>query len=120
MAGVRQEIDRGGWEKKARLEVDGYIEKVEKGTEVVMDQGLGAVGKTNLPNSSKQTYVDMGQLVVQSLGGQQKAKVILPLTEEELKLGLHRKIVDGFRWLAEWCQMVIKKYPGRVFYPVRA
>jgi len=119
MAGVRQEIDRGGRDERVRLEVDGYMEKVEKRAEVVTDQGSGVAGTNNSQTIPKQTYTDMGQTVVQSLGGQQKPKVILPLTEEELKLGLHRKIIDVFRWMAEWCQLVIKKYPGRVFYPVR-
>lgn len=35
-----------------------------------------------------------------------KAKI--PLTEEQVKEGLHHKIWEGIRWLAEWCMKQFK------------
>lgn len=34
--------------------------------------------------------------------------ITLSLTEEEIKKGLHHKIVDSIRWLAEWCVKIAK------------
>lgn len=35
--------------------------------------------------------------------------ITLPLTEEEIKHGLHHKIIDSVRWLALWCVRMAKK-----------
>lgn len=45
-----------------------------------------------------------------------KPNIILPMDEEEIKKGLHHKIIDSIRWLAEWCKRNILLYPKRVFY----
>ena len=45
-----------------------------------------------------------------------EAEIVLPLTEGEMKTGLKSKVSNSLRWLAEWSVMIIKKYPGRVFY----
>jgi hypothetical protein len=34
--------------------------------------------------------------------------IVLPLSEEEIEEGLHRKVRDSFRWLAEWCLKIVK------------
>jgi hypothetical protein len=56
-----------------------------------------------------------GQVLVTSTAAAQP-KIVLPLTEEEIKRGLHLKVIDSFRWLAEWCQRLIKIFHGRVAY----
>lgn len=43
-------------------------------------------------------------------------KVRLPLDEEEIKKGLHHKIADSVRWLAQWCMRIVGKYKGNVGY----
>lgn len=120
MATVRQELDgrSGYFEEQALREVQGYIEKVEKKPEIVTNQASNA--SSQLMNGQIQTSVsdDMAVVVAQSIQNQGKPKIVLPLTEEELRKGLHHRVIDGVRWLAEWCRMMIKKYPGRVFYPV--
>lgn len=40
--------------------------------------------------------------------------VVLPLTEEEIEEGLHHKVRDSIRWLAEWCLKIIKTAQHRV------
>jgi len=42
--------------------------------------------------------------------------ITLPLTEAEMKRGLHYKIVDSLRWLAEWCQRLVKIAHGKFIY----
>lgn len=70
--------------------VEGYLERIERepGTEPVTD--------------------DTGQVVLTPTGSQQ-VTITLPLTEEEVKHGLHHKIVDAIYWLAKWCVRIIKK-----------
>lgn len=56
-----------------------------------------------------------GQVLVTSPAASQP-KVTLPLTEEEIERGLHLKVINSFRWLAEWCQRLVKMFHGRVVY----
>lgn len=76
---------------KERNELKGYLDAVEheKAREPVQDDSTGQVLLTPQPQSSVQ--------------------VVLPLTEAEIKRGLHHKIVDAMRWLAEWCVRMAKK-----------
>lgn len=34
--------------------------------------------------------------------------IVLPLSEKEIEEGLHHKVRDSIRWLAEWCLKIIK------------
>lgn len=64
-----------------------------------------------------------GQVVLTPSQPQQQQIVTLPLTEEEIKHGLHHKIIDSIRWLAEWCVRMGKKaiiLGVRVVYPKRS
>ncbi len=68
-------------------ETAGYIERVEKQAELkspVMDDSTG-------------------QPLVQS-SAPQKPKIKLPLTDGQINEGLHHKIWESIRWLAEWCK----------------
>lgn len=102
------------FEDQALQEVEGYIERVEKQVETK---------KPGLLKSSQQTVApvqvsdDQGNIVMQAAQGKQdEVKIVLPMDEEEIKKGLHHKVWEAIRWLAEWCVFIIKKYPGRVFY----
>ena len=61
------------------------------------------------------TVVHQGQPVVLPAAPQQ-VEVTLPLDKEEIEKGLHYKLADSFRWLAEWCIRVFEKYRGKVGY----
>lgn len=61
------------------------------------------------------TVVHQGKTVV-SPAAPTQAQVTLPLTSDDLKKGLHRKILESIRWLAEWCLRLVKKYHGKVAY----
>lgn len=82
-------------------EVEGWLEKLEK-------------EDTNLqqPVVNQQT----GQIVLDDTQSQGGFKVVLPLTKDEIEKGLHHKMIDGLRWLAEWCLRLIKMFGNKVAY----
>ena len=102
-------------EEIAAQQVDSYLERVEKKPEI--DPSVSGVVKPSPQGSvqmPQQITDDQGRVVAQAVS--EEPDIDLPLTEGQVKEGLHHKVVDSVRWLAEWCVMVIRKYPGRVFY----
>jgi hypothetical protein len=53
------------------------------------------------------------------IGDDDQGVITLPLTEEEIEEGLHHKVRDSIRWLAEWCVKIAKMAHGRVKYATR-
>jgi hypothetical protein len=113
MPAVGKEIERPltSGETTQPLEQMGYVEKVEKQTET----------QQKVNSSSPQVVkpaltTDMGKIVSAQFAVQTKPKIVLPLDQEGVVDGLHRGVWQSIRWLSEWCVMMIKKYPGRVFY----
>lgn len=87
-------------EIQAQLERKTYLEKVEEKEE------------------PRRLTDDQGQVLLSAKPSTQT--VTLPLSEEEIKHGLHHKIVDSVRWLAAWCVRIAKKAALlgiRVIYP---
>lgn len=83
-------------------EVEGWLEKLEK-----EDSKL------------QQSVTDdkTGQVVLDdSSAPQSNFKVVLPLTKDEVDKGLHHKVLDSVRWLAEWCIRMIKMFHEKVAY----
>lgn len=80
-------------------ELAGYIEKVEKAAEL-----------------TKPVTDDYTNQVLLGSANPQQVTVKLPLTEEEVSEGLHHKVWEGIRWLAEWCVRQVKKFGGMVTY----
>ncbi len=117
---VRTEQEKlPGVREQAVREVDGYIDRVEKQLERRSgDQG----GLRPSPSASPPpatVYDDSGKILMQATQ-QVKPKIILPLAKIEVVRGLNASLFDAFRWAAEMCVYLIKKYPGRVFYPLRS
>jgi hypothetical protein len=99
---------------EAVREVENYVERVEKQMETKKPASLLKPSSTQ--TVAPQVQDDTGNLIMQAAQQQAKANIVLPLDEAEVREGLHHKIWDAVRWLSEWCVMMIKKYPGRVFY----
>lgn len=99
-------------DEMALKEVDGYIEKIEKKAETQSVQ----TGVTQSGHVSPPMVSDTSGKVIMSSKSSAAPKIVLPLDEEEIRQGLHHKMIDAIRWLAEWSVYIIKKYPGRVFY----
>ena len=81
-------------------EIKDYVTKVETAAEISLPQPVTD---------------DTGQVIVDDVAPT-KVKITLPLTEEEMHRGLHYKIADSIRWLAEWCQRLIKIAHGKFIY----
>jgi len=90
-----------------------YTEKVEKQAEI---QPSTTTQPQQLQDQSPDQADDMGKIVSAQFAIQMKQNITLPMSQQEVVEGLHQKIWKGVRWASEWCVMMIKKYPGRVFY----
>lgn len=102
-------------ERLAAVEVEGYIEKIEKRAETKAPTATAptpTAGATQLADDAAKKIIGLAPKL-------QKQTIVLPLDEEGVKRGLHHKVWDAIRWLAEWSIYMIKKYPGRVFYPAK-
>lgn len=106
-------------EELAAKEVEGYIEKIERQAETKAPTSMPTGQPAGPADQAAQTAAAAGQALGLAPKGQ-KQTIILPLDEEGVRRGLHHKIIDGIRWLAEWSIYMIKKYPGRVFYRPKA
>lgn len=102
-------------EEQALEEIQGYIEQTEKKPEIPADisQILQQLPSAQPPLQTPVTD-NNGKVVMQNAA--QQPPIILPLDQAELEKGLHMKVLDSLRWLSEQCVMLIKKYPGRVFF----
>jgi hypothetical protein len=90
-----------------------YVEKVEKQVETQQP------ANTHPQQSQVQKPMaisDMGKIVSAQFAVQTKPKITLPMDQKEITDGLHHRVWESVRWASEWCVMMIKKYPGRVFY----
>lgn len=115
MANQERDIRQLSPEEIAAQQVDGYLERIEKQAEISQDVAhvvkQNPAGQVQMPS---QIVDDAGQVVAQAVNND--PVIDLPLTEAQVRDGLHHKMIDSVRWLAEWSVMIIKKYPGRVFY----
>lgn len=110
MANIKEQETSGRPEDIAIKEVEGYIEAVEKQPELQQTPQLQpAPSQTPTPPAVTDAA---GQVVMQPA----MPSINLPLSEPEVREGLHHPVVEAFRWLSEFCVYLIKKYPGRVFY----
>ena len=114
MSHVGKELERqhNVSDELAIKEVENYVERVERQTERYVPAPNDASTQTSQQQPSIQTQPKQaGDSAVVS-----RPQITLPLGQEAILFGLKRRVTDGFRWAAEWCVMMIKKYPGRVFY----
>src|SRR3989304_6169245 len=98
----------------AAQEVEGYIERIEKQAETKPPTQVTA-GQPAVTMSA----ADAAKKAMAVGPKAQKQQIVLPLDVDGVRRGLHHKVWDAIRWLAEWGVYMIKKYPGRVFYPAR-
>ncbi len=95
-------------------EVENYVEKVEGSTERTMSDNQNQQTQSN--QSQQQNQVMLNSVAGSSTIKQDTKKIVLPIDEPVMYFGLRSSPSVGIKWLAEWCLMMIKKYPGRVFY----
>ena len=82
-------------------EVEGWLEKLEKEDSRLQQPVTDDKGKIILDDAAKQ---------------KKGFKVVLPLTKDEVDKGLHHKVIDSIRCVAEWCIRMIKMFGSKVSY----
>lgn len=102
-------------EQEALQQVEAYIDRVEKKTE--LDPAVAQVVQQAPSTTPTPPPVadEKGQVLMEP-SEPKPQKITLPLSQEQVTEGMHHKVMDSLRWMSEWCVMIIKKYPGRVFY----
>lgn len=85
-------------------EVESWLEKLEK-EDSQLQQPIVDPGASNGDDKVVLNNIEPSEF-----------KVILPLTKDEVEIGLHHKVMDSIRWLAEWCIKTIKMFHGKVAY----
>lgn len=61
---------------------------------------------------------DNGQVIV-SNPQPSSVTIKLPLTDEEMQLALHLKVINSLRWLGEWTKRLVKMMGGKFTYQVK-
>lgn len=112
--GKEQEIKNSS-DELAVKEVESYVERIEKQAEVKPPVTTGQAAAPS-PTTAADDAAKKALGLAPKLP---KSKIMLPLSEEQIRRGLHHKVIEAIRWLAEWSIYIIKKYPGRVFYPTK-
>ncbi|EKD53024.1 MAG: hypothetical protein ACD_61C00181G0003 [uncultured bacterium] len=100
-------------DEMALKEIQGYIDRVEHQAETQQPQ-INQPQQTVSAAQANQAVDHKGMVGTVPVVGAKK--IMLPIDQKELESGLKQNILEGVRWLSEWCVMMIKKYPGRVFY----
>lgn len=83
--------------EKLPEEVEGWLEKLERGEDIKLPQPVVSQGQTVVTAAEPDVTED---------------KLVLPMTEESMQKGLTMRLVESARWLAVWCARIIKKFPG--------
>jgi len=94
-------------------EVEDYIDKVEHQTEISQQD---SPTQNQVAVNQQKPMADVAQAATTQAPVMAKQKITLPLDHNAISQGLNAGTSDSVKWLAEWCVMMIKKYPGRVFY----
>lgn len=97
------EVDKAG---EFEPEVESWLEKLEKAEDVGLDKPVkGDDGQVLVANATNTNgLVDDDEVVV------------LPLSFDEVERGMHMKVYESARWLAEWCVRVVKIFGNKVRY----
>lgn len=82
-------------------EVEGWLQKLNQAGDINLKNPITHDGDVLLANTEAQVV---------------KEKLVLPLSETGVQLGLKSKVSDSARWLAEWCVRLVKMIKDGVKY----
>ena len=106
-------LTSGGLQKEQEPFVNsetGTIEEVY--SDIELEPSLEAIGVTK-KSETIQLPSDVARMGVQAVGPTQPVVftgvIKLPLTDDQIIVGLHAQIISSLRWLAEWCLRQLKK-----------
>ena len=84
----------------------------EVGTDIELEPELEALGVSK-HSETIELPPDIARMGVYATGSTQPVitagTVQLPLTDDQIIVGLHAQIISSLRWLAEWCIKQLKK-----------
>ncbi len=86
------------------------------GKEIELPKEVVAAGVTTQP-TTVQLPAAVTQMGVTPVGNSvvtQVPAVALPLTDDQIALGLKQSIVSSWRWLAEWCVRRLKQFHKKI------
>lgn len=102
------------WRAGERESVSSKQHEVKEMEEILENPEIGPEVESHLERIEKDP-AQMQQLAddyVKTVGIKPVAainpKITLPLTDDQIKLGLHHKVWEAIRWLAEWCVRQLK------------
>lgn len=111
-AGVASTPATAGMPKEQEPLPQGEVPLEEISTEVELEPGLEAIG-VEKKSETITLPEDVKKMGVQAVGPSQPVTqttaVPLPLTDDQIVIGLHAQIISSLRWLAEWCIRQLKK-----------
>ena len=87
--------------EKIPEEVEGWLQKLNQAGDIKLQNPVTHDGDILLADTEAQVV---------------KEKLVLPLSQSDVQLGLTAKVNDSARWLAEWCVRLVKMIKDGVKY----
>lgn len=108
MGGKEVEPGGAGFEQSGLRDV--------QGAEIELPKEVAAAGVTQKPTAVQlpQAVTQMGVSAVGTAVIPQAPAAVLPLTDDQIALGLKQSITSSWRWLAEWCIRKLKQLHKKV------
>lgn len=125
---AQPQIVSGGPKEQVEMRPSGGERGTEKPVEAVQEipTSVELEKKPELEGFAEQPGADMDiaggvtddytQTVLLGYDKNGNAAQTLPLSEAQVQEGLHHKVWESIRWLAEWCVRQAKKLHGKVMY----
>ncbi len=84
------------------------LEEVQTNPELKEPELQGYIKNAETEVESAVIDPSTGQAIMQSVAPK-NPQITLPLTDDQIQVGLQHKVFDAIRWLAEWCVRQLKK-----------
>jgi hypothetical protein len=105
MGEISPMLEAYGDKQEMEPEVEGWLEKLEQADDIQLPQPV---------------LDDQGQVVLADAGSRvMEEKIVLPMTPEQMEVGLKASVGSSARWLAEWVKKLVKQMGDRVVYQQR-
>lgn len=96
--------------KQVKIETIQELSKDVELTKEVAEAGVSEIkGVIDLPPDIKKLGVTQTGAMTPAVSTTALPQVVLPISDPQIIVGLHAKIVSSFRWLAAWCVRKLKK-----------
>lgn len=114
----------GTKEMESEVPIEAYFDEAEEHLDAKEIREIGGEVRpetVRLPEIVKALGVSHSGATTPVVDDSQTVVITLPLTDDQIVVGLHRQIYNSLRWLAEWCvrqlkmaHVQLKKVHGKV------